>query len=90
MKLDELEKQIEQNNQKIQKKEAQVKRIQAEIKELKSKNDQFKDDMLLQQIKAQVPDSELSNLILVSKLISESGLSTNEIKEMFQKGEDKK
>ena len=90
MKLDELEKQIELNNEKIKKKEARLKKIQAEIKELKTKNDQLKDDMLLQQIKGQIPDSDVSNFIMVSKLIKESGLSTDEIKEMFTKGEDKK
>lgn len=90
MKVNELEKQIELNNDKIKKKEAQVKKIQAEIKELKTKNDQLKDDMLLQQIKGQIPDSEVGSLIMVSKLIKESGLSPEEIKEMFTKGEDKK
>ena len=90
MKVNELEKQIELNKDKIKKKEAQVKKIQAEIKELKTKNDQLKDDMLLQQIKGQILDSDVSNLIIVSKLIKESGLSPDEIKEMFTKGEEKK
>lgn len=89
MKIKEYESLIAQNNEKMQKKEAQVKKLQAEIKELKTKNDQLKDDMLLSQIKEQIPDSDVSNLIMVSKLIKESGLTPDELKGMFSKGEKK-
>lgn len=89
MKLKEYENLIAQNNEKIQKKEAQVKKIQAEIKELKIKNEQLNDDMLLHQIKNEVPASDVSDLIMVSKLMKESGISADELKEMFAKGENK-
>ncbi len=89
MKLKEYEKLIAQNNEKIQKKEAQVKKIQAEIKELKIKNEQLNDDMLLHQIKNEVPASDVGNLIMVSKLMKENGISADELKEMFAKGENK-
>ena len=89
MKLKEYENLIAQNNEKIQKKEAQVKKIQAEIKELKIKNEQLNDDMLLHQIKNEVPASDVGNLIMVSKLMKESGISADELKEMFTKGENK-
>lgn len=89
MKIKEYENLIAQNNEKIKKKEAQVKKLQAEIKELKSKNDQLNDDLLLHQIKNEVPASDVSNLIMISKLIKETGLSPDELKEMFNKGENK-
>jgi len=89
MKLKEYENLIAQNNEKIQKKEAQVKKIQAEIKELKIKNEQLNDDMLLHQIKNEVPASDVGNLIMVSKLMKENGISADELKEMFAKGENK-
>ncbi|MDD6059185.1 MAG: hypothetical protein PUB97_02225 [Ruminococcus sp.] len=86
MKITSCEALIAQNSEKIAKKEAQIKRLQADIKELKIKNDRLNDDMLLHQIKNKSGD-EINQLIMISKLVEESGMSAEEIKEMFSKGE---
>lgn len=89
MKQNEYEALIAQNTEKIQKKEAQIKKLQNEIRELKAKNVQLQDDLLLYQVKNQIAGKDIAKLIMISQLMDESGLSDNDLKEMFSKGEDK-
>ena len=87
MKKPEYETLIAQNDEAIKKKEQQIKKLHTEIKELKRKNQNLKDDMILYQVKQNINTTDLNKLIMISKLMEESGLTENEIKEMFSKGE---
>lgn len=89
MKQNEYEALIAQNTEKIQKKEAQIQKLQSEIRELKAKNMQMQDDLLLYQVKNQIAGKDITKLIMISQLIDESGLSDNDLKEMFSKGDEK-
>lgn len=89
MKQNEYEALIAQNTEKIQKKETQIKKLQSEIRELKAKNMQMQDDLLLYQVKNQIAGKDITKLIMISQLIDESGLSDNDLKEMFSKGDEK-
>lgn len=89
MKQNEYEALIAQNTEKIEKKESQIKKLQSEIKDLKSKNMQLQDDLLLHQVKNQIAGKDINKLIMISQLMDESGLTDNDIKEMFSKGEEK-
>lgn len=89
MKQNEYEALIAQNTEKIEKKESQIKKLQSEIKDLKSKNMQLQDDLLLYQVKNQIAGKDIAKLVMISQLIDESGLTDNDIKEMFSKGDVK-
>lgn len=89
MKQNEYEALIAQNTEKIKKKESQIQKLQSEIKDLKSKNIQLQDDLLLYQVKNQIAGKDITKLIMISQLIDESGLTDNDIKEMFSKGDVK-
>lgn len=89
MKQNEYEALIAQNTEKIEKKESQIKKLQNEIKDLKSKNMQLQDDLLLYQVKNQIAGKDIAKLVMISQLIDESGLTDNDIKEMFSKGDVK-
>lgn len=89
MKQNEYEALIAQNTEKIRKKETQIKKLQSEIRELKAKNMQLQDDLLLHQVKNQIAGKDITKLIMISQLIDESGLSDNDLKEMFSKGDEK-
>ena len=50
---------------------------------------QMQDDLLLYQVKNQIAGKDITKLIMISQLIDESGLSDNDLKEMFSKGDEK-
>ncbi len=89
MRSNEYEKLIAQNEEKIRQKEEKIKELRNEVKDLKAKNEQLNDDMLLHKIKNEVSASDVSDLIMVSKIMKEEGISADELKEMFSKGENK-